>query len=70
MDDDASKVMVLRRREACPVPTTIVGRTTGREKVPKGEYKAQEEEYEKEKRENGVTAGGYLIGRHRECGMW
>ncbi|KAH5388696.1 hypothetical protein HBI33_045350 [Parastagonospora nodorum] len=67
MDDDASKVMVLRRREACPVPTTIVGRTTGREKVPKGEYKAQEEEYEKEKRENGVTAGGYLIGRHREC---
>lgn len=70
MDDKDAKVMVLRRREACPVPTTIVGRTSGREKVAKGEYKAQEEEYEKEKRENGVTAGGYLIGRHRECGMW
>lgn len=69
MDDDSGKVMVLRRREACPVPTTIVGRTNGRENVPKGEYRGQEEEYEKEKAENGVTAGGYLIGRHRECGM-
>jgi serine/threonine-protein kinase Chk2 len=70
MDDDQAKVMVLRRREACPIPTSLVGKTNGREKVPKGEYKKQEEEYEYLKQENGVTAGGYLIGRHRECGMW
>jgi serine/threonine-protein kinase Chk2 len=69
MDDDAGKVLVLRKRQACPVPSTIVGRTTGREKVPRGEYKKQEEDYEQEKEENGLTAGGYLIGRHRECGM-
>jgi serine/threonine-protein kinase Chk2 len=68
MDDESDNVLVLRRREACPVPTTLVGRTNGREKVPRGEYNDQEEEYEKEKQENGITAGGYLIGRHRECG--
>ncbi|KAF2832194.1 Pkinase-domain-containing protein [Ophiobolus disseminans] len=67
MDDDSGKVMVLRRRAACPVNPQMVGRTNGREKVPQGEYKRQEEEYEKEKQENGLTAGGYLIGRHREC---
>jgi serine/threonine-protein kinase Chk2 len=69
MDDDDAKVMVLRRRQACPVPTSIVGKTNGRDQVPKGEYTGQEEEYEHEKQENGITAGGYLIGRHRECGM-
>jgi serine/threonine-protein kinase Chk2 len=68
MDDDSGKVMVLRRRQACPVPPTIVGKTNGRDKVSKGEYKGQEEEYEQEKMEHGVVAGGYLIGRHRECG--
>jgi serine/threonine-protein kinase Chk2 len=68
MDDDCGKVLVLRRREACPVPTTMVGRTNGREQVPRDEYRAQEEKYEQEKQDNGVTAGGYLIGRHRECG--
>ena len=68
MDDDSGNVMVLKRREGCPVAPTMVGRTNGREKVSKGEYKDQEEHYEHEKKENGVPAGGYLIGRHRECG--
>jgi serine/threonine-protein kinase Chk2 len=68
MDDDSDKVMVLRKRAACPVPGAMVGKTNGREKTSRGEYKNQEEEYEKEKEENGVPAGGYLIGRHRECG--
>lgn len=68
MDDDMGKVMILRRREACPVNSSMVGRTNGREKVSKGEYKDQEERYEEEKKENGIAAGGYLIGRHRECG--
>jgi serine/threonine-protein kinase Chk2 len=68
MDDSSDKVMVLRRRAACPVPGTMVGKTTGKEKTASNEYKKQEEEYEHEKQEKGVTAGGYLIGRHRECG--
>ncbi|KAF1845855.1 Pkinase-domain-containing protein [Cucurbitaria berberidis CBS 394.84] len=67
MDDPAGDVLVLKRREACPVPADLVGRTTGKEKVSKGEYKDQEEGYENKKENHGVVAGGYLIGRHREC---
>lgn len=68
LDADSGDVMVLRRREACPVPESVVGPKTGTEKVATHEYEKQEEHYEKEKQEKGVTAGGYLIGRHRECG--
>ncbi|CAA9964611.1 hypothetical protein CFE70_008359 [Pyrenophora teres f. teres 0-1] len=67
MDASAGDVMVLRRRQACPVPQALVGKTDGKQSVTKGEYKGQEEKYEKEKQERGVPAGGYLIGRHREC---
>lgn len=67
MTDASGKVLVLRRREACPVSANMVGRTHGCKRVDKDEYKRQEEEYEKEKQEKGITAGGYLIGRHREC---
>jgi serine/threonine-protein kinase Chk2 len=70
LDDQSGDVMVLRRREACPVSENIVGPTSGTDKVPKHEYEKQEEHYEKEKAEKGVTSGGYLIGRHRECGRF
>lgn len=68
LDDQSGEVMVLRRREACPVPGDMIGPKSGKEKVSKHEYENQEEKYEKLKVEKGVTAGGYLIGRHRECG--
>ena len=62
--------LVLRRRAACPVPQSKVGRTDGKSRVPKDEYVDQEESYENEKAEKGIPAGGYLIGRHPECGMY
>lgn len=65
---DDSKALVLRRRAACPVPQAKVGKTTGKNRVAKDEYKDQENEYEEDKAEKGVPAGGYLIGRHPECG--
>ncbi len=68
MDDHSGNVLVLRRRDACPVSPSILGPNTGKDKVPQGEHKAKEEKYEREKQENGLPAGGYLIGRHRECG--
>lgn len=46
----------------------MIGPESGKEKVSKHEYEKQENDYEKEKAEHGITAGGYLIGRHRECG--
>lgn len=64
-----SDALVLRRRAACPVPSTRVGKSDGKHKVNPSTYKAQEEGYEKEKAEKGLPAGGYLIGRHPECGM-
>jgi serine/threonine-protein kinase Chk2 len=67
-DSRSGDVLVLRRRTACPVPQSMVGRTSGRDKVSKKTFQKQEEDYEKEKVEHGVTAGGYLIGRHPECG--
>ena len=68
MDSSSGDVMVLRRRQACPVPSALVAQTNGKEHVSKGEFKGQEEKYEQEKQERGIPAGGYLIGRHRECG--
>ena len=60
--------MVLQKRAACPVPQSIVGKSSGKHQVAKDEYQQQEDNYEKEKAEKGVPAGGYLIGRHPECG--
>lgn len=66
MDGFEGDVMVLRRREGCPVPQSIVGKVKSG-KQPKDEYKTQEDKYEEQKAEKGIPAGGYLIGRHREC---
>ncbi|KAF2112476.1 kinase-like domain-containing protein [Lophiotrema nucula] len=66
-DHTSGGTLVLRPRMACPVPTTDVGRTTGKERVAKDKYSKEEERYEERKVNEGVTAGGYLIGRHPEC---
>ena len=65
---NAGDALVLRQRKACPVPTPSARRTSGKERVSKREYRKQEEDYEQRKVTEGYTAGGYLIGRHPECG--
>ncbi|ORX97558.1 kinase-like domain-containing protein [Clohesyomyces aquaticus] len=67
LDHRSGDVLVLSHRNACPVPASKIGRTTGKERVDKKKYEREEENYEKEKQERGITAGGYLIGRHPEC---
>ena len=61
------KTMVLKQRSACQMPE---GKTTKAQSVrsvdPK-EYTRQEEEYEKSKTRS-IPAGGYILGRHPECG--
>lgn len=70
LDSMAGETLVLRQRAACPAPTTAKAKKmTGTEKVRPSEYKSEEENYE-ERKIDGVPAGGYLIGRHPECGMW
>lgn len=66
--DGVTEPLVLRKRAACPVPSTKVNRTDGKSKTSKREYVNQENEYEDEKAKKGIPAGGYLIGRHPECG--
>ncbi|KAF1949347.1 lanosterol 14-alpha-demethylase [Byssothecium circinans] len=67
LDSRSGDVLVLRRRAACPVPASMVRKTTGQDTVSGDEYKKQEEVYENEKTKHGVTSHGYLIGRHPEC---
>lgn len=68
LDTRSGDVLVLRRRAACPVPSSKIENTSGQEKVARKTYKREEEDYESEKADHGVTSGGYLIGRHPECG--
>lgn len=65
------KPIVLKKRNACPMPDSLRAASNGDAKngsdatSPLGE----EEAYEKQKAKGGVPSGGYLIGRHPECGM-
>lgn len=65
------KCKVLRKRGACPLPRCVeeaVDPTPNNTKK-KGRNSLQSEEKEFEKKKvSGVPAGGYLIGRHPECG--
>lgn len=61
--------MVLRRRTACPVPKSKAMESDGKQKVKKFEYEKQEAMFEQTKID-GSAAGGYLIGRHPECGAY
>ena len=62
------KTLVMKRRATCPLPAPDAVYSDGKQQVGKMEYVEQEEKYEKAKRERGTPAGGYLIGRHPECG--
>jgi len=64
---ETSDVLVLKKRAACPVPSGLAGKPTGRQKVSKKHWEKAEEKYEESKSLNGVPSGGYLLGRHQEC---
>jgi serine/threonine-protein kinase CHEK2 len=66
-DAEASENMVLRKRSACPLPKSKMGRNVGNGRVAKQTYEKAEEEFE-EKKTLETPSGGYLIGRHPECG--
>ncbi|KAF2644253.1 lanosterol 14-alpha-demethylase [Massarina eburnea CBS 473.64] len=66
LDTRSGDVLVLRRRGACPVPSSKIG-SSGCESVSRHEYERRENKYEAKKIKDGVTSNGYLIGRHPEC---
>lgn len=62
------KCVVLRRRMACPRPDAVADVVP---KKKKGKRVLQNEELDYEQQKvSGVPAGGYLIGRHPECGEY
>lgn len=63
------KPLVLKKRVACPMPDALEAAAESGKKGNAGTATAakEEEAYEKTK-VKGVSAGGYLIGRHAECG--
>lgn len=56
---------MLKQRSACSMPDKP--KNGDFKKVPKDRYQEEEKAYEKTKIK-GKASGGYLIGRHPECG--
>lgn len=70
LDTRFGEKLVLKKRNACPAPidTLAVANACARPEKVEGDPAKSEKSYEKEKVKRGFPAGGYLIGRHPECG--
>jgi serine/threonine-protein kinase Chk2 len=65
------RCLVMKKRAACPLPGTVaeaVVSTLSKKKGPRSLLK-EEESFDQIKA-NGTPSGGYLIGRHPECGEY
>lgn len=74
VDPTFGDTLVCRTRVACPAPypTSSFGKGTknrAKAQVKTATYLDEEKQYEDEKLFSGFPGGGYLIGRHPECGM-
>lgn len=72
MDQKYGKSLVLKKRNACPLPdkSSTFGQDDSKKEFKKGkgkDFEKEEEAYENTKFK-GIASGGYLIGRHPECG--
>jgi serine/threonine-protein kinase Chk2 len=72
LDPKYGKSLVLKKRNACPLPGGMqdFGKASGNRMSKNGkgkDYEKEEEAYEQTKLQ-GIASGGYLIGRHPECG--
>jgi serine/threonine-protein kinase Chk2 len=71
LDQKYGKSLVLRKRSACPMPDGMenFGKISGdmQSKANGKDFKEEEAAYEDTKLK-GIASGGYLIGRHPECG--
>jgi serine/threonine-protein kinase Chk2 len=72
LDPQYGKTLVLKKRNACPMPgANELGKSSNKNKAGAGKATRltdEEEAYESTKFK-GIASGGYLIGRHPECGM-
>lgn len=73
IDSVFGETLVMRKRVSCPAPYPESGfgrgsRTRAKGQCPGKGYVQEELDYEANKRAMGFPSGGYLIGRHPECG--
>ena len=73
LDGAFDETLVLRRRTACPAPDLKDEFGCGGHSRANGDteytnFEEEEDSYEKTKVQEGPPSGGYLIGRHPECG--
>ncbi len=74
LDQKYGKSLVMKKRNACPLPDGMenFGKDKGNRMSKNGkakDFKKEEEAYEDTKLK-GIASGGYLIGRHPECGTF
>ena len=74
LDQKYGKSLVLRKRNACPMPDGMqdFGKNSGdrQSKNGKGKNFMKEEDAYEQTKFAGIASGGYLIGRHPECGKF
>ena len=72
LDQKYGKSLVLKKRNACPLPSGMedYGKDRGDRHSSIGggkDFSKEEDAYEQTKFK-GIASGGYLVGRHPECG--
>jgi serine/threonine-protein kinase Chk2 len=70
LDAKYGSSLVLRKRSACPMPKNKgdFGKDSGSREMPNGSKDFENEEAYEESKKRDIASGGYLIGRHPECG--
>jgi serine/threonine-protein kinase Chk2 len=69
LDTKYGRPLVMKKRSACPMPDALESMSSDSDKKGKSPLKKEEQAYERTKIK-GIPSGGYLIGRHPECGMY
>ena len=71
LDNKFGDTLVLKRRATCPAstPKSDFGRGAGARWGKGTDFVQEEEAFEQNKEARHIPAGGYLIGRHPECGQ-
>lgn len=68
LNTNVGKTLVLKKRSACISPDALKDEREKQKKNGEKKNLEKEEEAFEETKVNGVPSGGYLVGRHPECG--
>lgn len=68
LNTNVGKTLVLRKRSACISPDSMKEEAEKRKNNGESKNLGKEEAAYEQKKVDGVPSGGYLVGRHPECG--